>query len=167
MSVAIFLSHSTHDDATVAALRIALESHGVSVWADSQRLSPGEELTPRIQEAIASAQHFVVLLSPRAIKSPWVHKEVQLAQTVKQSRRDGYKVIPVLYDGVTPGALSWLFDTEIVAVTLGNGPNAVAAALPELLVAFGLRLPDDPLLPAPLETIPLAELTLHLSELSA
>jgi hypothetical protein len=63
-------------------------------------------LTPSIQEAIASAQHFVVLLSPRAINSPWVRKEVQLAQTVKRSRRDGYKVIPVLYDGVTPGALS-------------------------------------------------------------
>ncbi|MGH8063644.1 MAG: toll/interleukin-1 receptor domain-containing protein [Candidatus Entotheonellia bacterium] len=167
MPVAIFLSHSTYDDATVAELRIALESHGVSVWADSQRLSAGEELTPRIQEAIANAQHFVVLLSPRAINSPWVHKEVQLAQTVKQSRRDGYKVIPVLYDGVTPGALPWLFDAEIVAVTLGNGPNAIAAALPDLLVALGLRLPDDPLLPTPLETVPLAELTLHLTELSA
>lgn len=63
MPVAIFLSHSTRDDATVAALRTALESHGVSVWADLQRISPGEELTPRIQEAIASAQHFVVLLT--------------------------------------------------------------------------------------------------------
>lgn len=30
----IFLSHSTHDDAIVAALRAALEVHGVSVWAD-------------------------------------------------------------------------------------------------------------------------------------
>jgi TIR domain len=54
MPVTIFLSHSTYDDATVAALRTALESYGVSVWADSQRLSAGEELTPRIQEAIAT-----------------------------------------------------------------------------------------------------------------
>jgi hypothetical protein len=109
MPVIIFLSHSTYDDATVTALRTALESYGVVVWADSQRLTAGEELTPRIQEAIAKAQHFVVLVSPRAINAPWVHKEVQLAQEIKRSRRDGYKVIPVLYDGVMAGALPWLF----------------------------------------------------------
>jgi len=39
MPVIIFLSHSTHNDATVAELCTALESHDVSVWADSQRLS--------------------------------------------------------------------------------------------------------------------------------
>lgn len=164
MPVTIFLSHSTHDDATVAALRTALEGHGVSVWADSQRLSAGEELTPRIQEAIANAQHFVVLVSPRAINAPWVHKEVQLAQAVKRSRHHGYKVIPVLYDGVTAGAIPWLFDAEILAMMLGSGPNAIAAAVPDLLVALGVQLPDDPPLPAPLETVPLAGLTLHLTE---
>jgi hypothetical protein len=41
MPVIIFLSYSTPDDATVAALQTALESHGASVWADSQRLSAG------------------------------------------------------------------------------------------------------------------------------
>jgi hypothetical protein len=41
MPVAIFLSHSTHDDATVAALRIALESHGVSVWPIRSASAPG------------------------------------------------------------------------------------------------------------------------------
>jgi hypothetical protein len=39
MPVTIFLSHSTHDDATVGALRRALERHGIPGWADSQRLS--------------------------------------------------------------------------------------------------------------------------------
>src|SRR5215831_18348623 len=120
MPISVFLSHSTHDDATVTALRQALESHGVSVWADSQRLSAGDALTTRIQEAISQAQHFMVLVSPRAINAPWVHKEVQLAQAVKRARRDGYKVIPVLYDGVTTGALPWLFGEEVVAVTLGD-----------------------------------------------
>jgi hypothetical protein len=76
MPVTIFLSHSTYDDATVAALRTALESYDVSVWADSQCLSGGEELAPHVQEAIANAQHFVVLVSPHAINAPWGHKEV-------------------------------------------------------------------------------------------
>jgi hypothetical protein len=39
MLVAIFLSHSTYEDTTVAVLRRELESYDVSAWADSQRLS--------------------------------------------------------------------------------------------------------------------------------
>jgi hypothetical protein len=39
MPVAVFMSHFTHDDATIAALRTVLERHGISVLADSQRLS--------------------------------------------------------------------------------------------------------------------------------
>jgi hypothetical protein len=39
MLVAIFLSHSTYDDTTVAVLRRALESYDVWAWADSQHLS--------------------------------------------------------------------------------------------------------------------------------
>ncbi len=49
-------------------------------------------------------------------------------------------------------------------VTLGSGPNAVAAALPALLAALGLERPDETSLPVSLDTAPLAELTLRLSE---
>src|SRR5262245_40401043 len=164
MPVTVFLSHSTHDDPTVAALRQALEQHGVSVWADSQRLSAGDNLTARIQDAIRNAQHFMVLVSPRAIKAPWVHQEVQLAQAVQRARQDGYKVIPVLYDGVAAGALPGLFGEAVLAVLLGRTPNAVAAALPQLLAALGPERPDEPVLASPLDTAPLAELTLHLTE---
>ena len=41
MPVAIFLSHSTHDGATVAVLRTVLESYGVSAWADSSASALG------------------------------------------------------------------------------------------------------------------------------
>src|SRR4029453_4307867 len=126
MPVMVFLSHSTHDDPTVAALRQALEPHGVSVWADSQRLSAGDNLTERIQETIRDVQHFMVLVSPCAIKEPWVRKEVQLAPGVPRTRQDGYKVIPVLYDGVAADALPLLFGAEVLAVSLGSAPNAVA-----------------------------------------
>jgi hypothetical protein len=106
----------------------------------------------------------MVLVSLRSINALWVRKEVQLAQEVQRTRGDGYKVIPVLYDGVTTGALPWLFGEEALAVTLGIGPNAVAAALPALLAALGLERPDELSLPTALDTAPLAELTLHLSE---
>ena len=58
MPITIFLSPSIHDDATVTALRKALEPRSVSVWADLQLLSAGDALTTRIQEAIREPQHF-------------------------------------------------------------------------------------------------------------
>src|SRR5215471_13493031 len=159
MALTIFLSHSTHDDAVVAVLREALESHNVSVWADSQRLSAGEALTPRIRQAIADAQHCVVLLSPRACTSEWVRKEIQLALEVQRSRSDGYKVIPVLYDGVTTDAIPGLLGEDVVAVTLGKDSNAIPEVLPDLLAALGLRLPDDRRRIVSRTSAPLAELT--------
>src|SRR5205807_181655 len=48
MSQHIFISHTTKDDATVAVLRRALESLGLSVWADSRELTGGDELAPKI-----------------------------------------------------------------------------------------------------------------------
>src|SRR5215471_6590373 len=149
MPITVFLSHATHDDATVTALRQALEHHGVSVWADSQRLSAGDPLTARIQEAISQSQHFMVLVSPRSINASWVRKEVQLAQEVQRAHGGGYKVIPVLYDGATYEILPQLFGRQVAAVRLGSGPNAVATALPALLAALGLARPDDPSTPAP------------------
>src|SRR4051794_26160004 len=96
MALTIFLSHSTQDDAIVATLRTALEAHGGSVWADSQRLSAGEALPPFIEQAFAGAQLFVVLLSPRAIIPPWAHKKAQRARALQPARHDGYKIIPVV-----------------------------------------------------------------------
>jgi TIR domain len=72
MPVSVCLSHSTHADPTVAALRRALEPHGVSVWADAQRLSAGDNLMERIQETIRNTQHFTVLVSPYAINTPFL-----------------------------------------------------------------------------------------------
>lgn len=118
MALTIFLSHSTQDDTVVEALREALESYGVSVWDDAQRLSAGEPLTPRIRQAITEAKHFVVLLSPHACASEWVRKEIQLAREVQQSPKDGYKVIPILYDGVMTKDIPGLLGEDIVAVTL-------------------------------------------------
>jgi tetratricopeptide (TPR) repeat protein len=159
----IFLSHPSEDNTLVEALQEALESHSVSVWADLQQITAGEVLTPSIRQAITKAEHCVVLLSPHACNSAWVHKEIQLAQEVQRSRSDGYKVIPVLCAGVTTDALPALLGEEVRAVTLGNGPNAIAEALPDLLAALGRRQQDAPRRVAPRASVPLAELTLHLT----
>jgi tetratricopeptide (TPR) repeat protein len=160
----IFLSHASADDAVVAKLRDYLQALGVAVWTDSQYLSAGVPLEARIFEAIEKADHFVVLVSPKALASKWVEKEIKHARKVRKQRGDSYKVIPILLDGLPPSVLPGLFGKEPVAVLLSSAPGGVEKALPDLLAALGLQLPDDPQPPAAKSAAPIAELTLTLAD---
>ena len=105
----IFISHTTADDAIVAEIRKGLEGQGVPVWVDSRGLSGGDDLNEGIFERIEAARHFMVVLSPAVINSEWVDKEIKHALQVQKRRSDGYKVIPILLDGVKPAALHHWF----------------------------------------------------------
>jgi hypothetical protein len=103
----LFISHASADDAFVAGLRQALEAVRVPVWVDSRRLRGGSKLGPEIRAAIEEAEHFLVVLSPSTVNSPWVRREIAQALRVEKRRRaDGYSVIPLLLPGITPGALA-------------------------------------------------------------
>ncbi|HBL29159.1 MAG TPA: hypothetical protein DD490_20200, partial [Acidobacteria bacterium] len=103
-----------------------------------------DKLGPEIEKAIETATQVLVVLSPHTVNSPWVRREVQKALAVEQRRKaDGYRVIPVLLPGITPGALGTWFDEEPVAEPIEIGPTGLSAALPRLLAALGERLPTD------------------------
>jgi TIR domain len=140
----LFLSHASADDAFVAELRKALEPLQLPVWVDSRKLRGGSRLAPEIATAIEEARHFVVVLSPNTVNSPWVRREIQKALKIEKSRKaDEYRVIPLLLPGITPGALGTCFAKEPVAVPVD--PGNVSAAMPALLAALGERLPPGSL----------------------
>jgi tetratricopeptide (TPR) repeat protein len=73
-----------------------------------------------------------------------VRRELKKALKVEKSRQaDGYRVIPLLLPGITPGALGTWFDEEPVAVPIETGTGGLSVALPGLLAALGERLPTD------------------------
>src|SRR5882724_1332252 len=140
----LFLSHASADDAFVGELRKALEALQVSVWVDSRHLRGGSKLAPEIAQAIEQARHFLVVLSPSTVNSPWVRCEIAKGLEVERDRQaDGYRVIPVLLPGITPSALGTWFDEEPVAVPIEVGPGGLSTAMPALLTALGERLPTD------------------------
>jgi hypothetical protein len=51
----------------------------VSVWIDSRDLLPGGLLAPDISRAIDEAAAFAVVVSPAALQSRWVGKEIRYA----------------------------------------------------------------------------------------
>ena len=76
MSAPIFISHATADKPFVTQLRAALESRQIPVWVDSRNLSGGEKLNPELENAIATARHFIAVISPNTVNSSWVRWEI-------------------------------------------------------------------------------------------
>lgn len=73
----VFVSHSSLDRADVERLIIrVLEKHGVTVFFAPQAMVGGEEWHKEILEALSKCTHFIVVLTPHAAKSRWVHTEV-------------------------------------------------------------------------------------------
>lgn len=112
----IFISHSSKDQAfgrkLVQDLRQALGNDD-AVWYDSAGSSRGGGLVPGdswwsvIKRELAARNFFLVILSPDAVTSPWVEKEINMAliqqnrqkeevQAEQQENRQK-RIIPLLY----------------------------------------------------------------------
>jgi hypothetical protein len=155
----VFLSHSAQDDSVVSRIRQALEHLRIEVWDDSQRLAPGDQLTPEIKRAIQGADYVIAVLSVNANNSAWVSKEIKYALRLKKT------VIPVLLPGIEPHALRSWFGKEPVGLKLEIGPGGVSAILPDLLAGLGLRLPEEQVKAVQARAAPVADLVLELSDL--
>jgi hypothetical protein len=152
----VFVSHSTKDDAVVNGIRQTLEALGVEVWTDSQRLAPGDPLTPSVMAAIENSAQFLAVLSTNAINSPWVAKEIRHALGQKK------RVIPILLPPIEPSALPLWFAEGSAGLKLSIGPGGLATALPELLAALGLRQPTEKVAALQARLAPIADLVLKL-----
>src|SRR5512146_927220 len=77
----IFVSHSHADNVYcrdfVAALRRALGSDD-AVWYDEHNVGWGS-IRRTIERELEQRQHFVAILSPAAVESPWVNDEIDAA----------------------------------------------------------------------------------------
>lgn len=133
-----FLSHATRDAAFVNALHQALDLQGANTWLDGRELLPGDLLLPEIEQAIANSEVFILVLSNHTFQSKWVKKELDLAKSLSK------RIVILLLDGQTTGSLSWLFDTEPLAISVSSAPGGLEQAMPQILAALGLRLPTDP-----------------------
>jgi hypothetical protein len=160
---AVFISHATADDAFVKDLRQKLESHQIKVWVDSRNLRSGDKLNAEIENAIKEAPHVLAALSPKTINSPWVRKEIRLAEQVAVTKKD-YRVIPLMLPGIEPSALLNWFEEEPVGVKIQLDPGQLQEALPEILAALGQRLPDDAQPANEPDAKPVAELLLKLTK---
>jgi TIR domain len=79
----IFISYASKDGAVFAAeLRRDLEAKGFTIWQDLVALEGGLDWWSQIEEALKSKalQHFILVLTPHALASPVVRREIRLAR---------------------------------------------------------------------------------------
>jgi TIR domain-containing protein/NB-ARC domain-containing protein len=96
-SARVFVSYSRKDGAAFAArLRKKLLKQQLSVWQDIVALEGGRDWWSQIEDAIRSKalQHFVLVVTPAALASPVVRREIRLA------RQEGKTVSPVKGPGL-------------------------------------------------------------------
>ncbi len=108
-----FISYSRKDDSAAFAdgLRSWLEKENLSVWQDIVELEGGRDWWSQIEDALRSKelQHFILVLTPAALASPYVRQEIRLA------RQEGKTVCPVKGPGLT--------DLSIVPRWIGHTYN--------------------------------------------
>ena len=162
----LFLSHSSQDDAFVRRLQQALADLGQEVWIDSRELRGGDPLWNDIRHAIDEAAAYAVLVSPAALQSKWVGKELRHALLAQEKKgREHYPVIPLALDDAKLGVLEEFFDEEPLYIPVRSEAGGLEAALDAILVALGRRLPAElAAMPQPAAE-PLEELVLELGEL--
>lgn len=100
----IFLSHSDRDRQFVTALADMMRRHGLLVWYSRTSVLGARQWHDEIGAALNRCDWFVLVLSPSAVESIWVKRE--LLFSLQQNRFEG-KIVPVSFQPCAYDQLSW------------------------------------------------------------
>ncbi len=88
----VFLSYADSERDLARELADRLTGAGVQVWFDEREIAAGENWAEAVQRALEDASALVILLSPAAVQSRWVRREIEYA--LGSPRFEG-RVVPV------------------------------------------------------------------------
>ncbi len=75
----VFLSHSELDADLIKLVMVSIERLDLDVVVEEERDNYGDEVVESVQDALKDCDCFVVILTERSIKSPWVNQEIGYA----------------------------------------------------------------------------------------
>lgn len=87
----VFISHTQETKTLARTLREELKLAGMDVWSDEEIL-PGDNWAEKIGQALESSQAMVALLTPAALSSPTVLRDIEYALGRKTFNK---RLIPV------------------------------------------------------------------------
>lgn len=100
----IFLSHSDKDRSFVVRLARVLEQHKIPYWYSAKHVAGAQQWHDEIGRALAQCDWFLVVLTPDAVRSQWVKRELLFAL---DEDRYSQRIIPLLRKPCKYSRLSW------------------------------------------------------------
>jgi hypothetical protein len=101
----VFLSHANQDHAAARRLRDVLVAHEIPVWFSPHHIRGAQQWHDEIGAALARCGWFMVFLTPHAVKSMWVQRELSYALIEKRYQK---RIIPLLFKKCDVRSLSWI-----------------------------------------------------------
>jgi hypothetical protein len=97
----VFISYSMDAKRWAQKLSNALETKGVSTWADFKSIRPGQRWLEEIEQALDDAQYFILVVGPKNAIGEWQDREWQgaLQRTWTDTNK---RILPVLVDDAPP-----------------------------------------------------------------
>jgi hypothetical protein len=144
-----FISHRTADrDFIEVELLPLLDQFGITPWYCKLDIDAGHVWEREIYKALCDCDWFLLVLSPRAVGSDWIHREVSFAFAHREGR-----IIPVLMEAVSSEAIHIGLPTlQHVDFTKADRTEARL----QLLERFGIQATaqDLPTVVAPVVPLP-------------
>ncbi len=131
----LFISHSSEDHKCGASLCKGLENPGLEIRVDSCASGPSHELQAETKQEIEEAYAFIVVISSEAKNTDRVLKETTHALEVEKSGKNGFRVIPVILEGVELATVTTVFGKEPTGMRVRRGTQ------PTLLPRRGVGTP--------------------------
>ncbi len=130
-----FISHSAQDSQFVIRLAAVLKQYRIPYWYSAQHIRGAQEWHDEIGRALDECNWFLVVLTPAAVRSLWVKRELFFALN---EQRYHEHIVPLLLKPCQFRDLSWtLRQFEFVDFT-----DDFELACRQLLRIWGLKYKD-------------------------
>ena len=118
----VFITHSHGNRPLVRQVVKTLKQAGLDVWDDEYDTYPGDNWAKVTGEALEQSDAMVVLITPDALASVIVHRDVGFALSNIQFE---YRVIPVLVgveQSVAAKSFSWIIrNLDLIIIPVSDG----------------------------------------------
>jgi hypothetical protein len=92
-NIHVFLSYAESDESLAEQIADGLEGLGMNVWYDRREILPGENWADKTAKALRDSNAMVVLLTPAALRSKNVRRDIEYALGEETYR---HRLIPVI-----------------------------------------------------------------------
>ena len=73
----VFISHAYSDEQLAQKVAAILQEAGLEVWDAMREILPGDNWAQHVSNALQESEAMVVLLTPDAVRSEWVRREMR------------------------------------------------------------------------------------------